>query len=199
MRRASTRAPCPDRQTAGSSGLWQREMKCRAGAQLRFHPNPAAVTSYDFLANGKTDSRSRVLAAMQPLKDAEHLFSILRFNSDAIVRNGKTPLVAIAAGGGVDDRRPVRMPVLDGIHKEVLEKTRDLDRIAIHNRQRVVVNRSGAFLDTSLQIGNRFDKAGFGAERPELFDTAGIELRKIEEIANQILHSQSSLGYIFHE
>jgi hypothetical protein len=49
-----------------------------AFAELRFHPDTTVVALYDFLADGKTYARSRVLLArMKPFEEVKNLLGIL--------------------------------------------------------------------------------------------------------------------------
>ena len=69
-------------------------MKGGPSAQLRLDPDSSAMTSYDFFTDGQPDSCPRVVPAVQPFENAEYFFGILRFNPDAIVRDGKKPVAA---------------------------------------------------------------------------------------------------------
>src|SRR5512132_4073104 len=62
------------------------EPKCGTVSGLRFHPNPSAVPFYDFLADRKADTRSRIfMAQMEAFKDVKDLFPIFLGQPNAVI------------------------------------------------------------------------------------------------------------------
>src|SRR5580692_10250132 len=74
--------------------IGQREVKVGALAELRFHPDSAPVARHHFLADRESHAVAGALRSrMKAPKNAEDLFGILGFDTDAVVTNGDAPIV----------------------------------------------------------------------------------------------------------
>jgi hypothetical protein len=70
------------------SGLdWNRKFESGAAPNFRFHPDLAAATFDDFLAEGQSYAGSRDVPPMQSLQDSEYPLKVLGINADSIVAN----------------------------------------------------------------------------------------------------------------
>ncbi len=76
----------------------KNEAEARALPGARLHPDPAAVSFHDPLANGQPDTGSRIILAVQPLENSENLLSVFRLDPDAVVLHRKDPIVLALFG-----------------------------------------------------------------------------------------------------
>src|SRR3984957_5320254 len=84
-------------------------------------PDPAAEVLDDLPAHGQADSRSRARGPLvQSLEDQENAVSILRFDADSVVGDGKRPERAVGLGRD-DDARRLLAPELERVAEQVLE------------------------------------------------------------------------------
>jgi hypothetical protein len=77
----------------------EREEERAANALGALDPDVAAVALYDPLAYRQPDARSgEIVLAVEPLEHFENPFVVLRGHADAVVFDGKTPLITIPSG-----------------------------------------------------------------------------------------------------
>src|ERR1700680_211232 len=70
-----------------------REAKRRALSRLGLHPNTAAVSLYDPLADRKPNAGALVGMSVKPFKDSKHLLAVFRLDSNTIVLDAKKPVL----------------------------------------------------------------------------------------------------------
>src|SRR5262245_50265541 len=84
----------------------QSEIKNGAFAQLRLHPNFAAVQVDNFFAHRESDAGAGViLAVLQALKDEEDSVGVFSINANAVVLHREQPLVSLGLAADVNLRR----------------------------------------------------------------------------------------------
>src|SRR3984885_9755224 len=99
-------------------------------------PDPAAEVLDDLPAHRQADARSRVRGPlMQALEDQENAVSILRFDPDSVIGDGKRPERAVALGRD-DDARRLLAGELQRVADQVLEDDRHQRELPPHHRQR---------------------------------------------------------------
>jgi len=112
-----------------------------------FHPNSAAVALNHAAANGQSDARSRILLLiMQPPENLKNSLVMLRGNANAIVPNGKVPLVSAKLCGDVDARRFLAMvfeAVLDQVQHQPHQLRALTDHVAQEHDKTVVLDCRG--------------------------------------------------------
>src|SRR5256885_6163573 len=97
--RASPGLPSTGRIWVGTGAIsslvdWgEREVKRRALLRCGLHPDPAAVTLHNLLADGEPQARARVLVLpMQALEDDEDPLEVLWVDADPVVPHAEQPL-----------------------------------------------------------------------------------------------------------
>src|SRR6185503_1656310 len=91
----------------------------------------------NLFADAQADARAReLLGRVEPLKDDENAFEVLRRDPDAIVSHGKFPKGPLALAANVDFHRGFPAE-LEGVAHEVLEQLREQAQISLHRRERV--------------------------------------------------------------
>ena len=81
-------------------------MESRSLANLRFHPDSAAMPFHDALAEGQADAGARVLGlAVETLEDNKNALKIRRLDADAIVAHGESPKCGWRSAGAGSRRR----------------------------------------------------------------------------------------------
>src|SRR6266404_2604777 len=75
------------------------ETERRAASRCGFHPDASSVPLRDFLANRQPDARARILRLrVQPLKNHENPFVVLRRDADSVVSHGNLPAPSVPLG-----------------------------------------------------------------------------------------------------
>jgi len=75
---------------------------------------------HNALANGQSDTRSGILAAVQPLEHAENIVLVLAGNPLAVVRYTYNPLLTVLSGSDPNMGR-FFASVLDGVADQILK------------------------------------------------------------------------------
>jgi hypothetical protein len=115
--------------------LGNGEEKGGAPAFLRFHPEAAAMTFHNFLADGQPDAGAGILRpAVQALKNHEDALLVSRSDADAVVPDCKPPGAVVFLGRDLDNRRLLAAK-LEGIGEEILEELDELNFIALNGGQ----------------------------------------------------------------
>src|ERR1700722_18210175 len=86
-----------------------------------FNPDPAPVVCDDLSANRQPHSGSGLVPAMQTFENTEYPLSVLRFDSGAVVSQGKEPCITFPARRDRYMRRSRLVPVFNRIADQVLE------------------------------------------------------------------------------
>src|SRR5215208_280047 len=111
------------------------ELEDAASAGALFDPDPAAMALDDALADRKAHARPRVLVlAVEPLEHVEDPLSLVRIDADAVVAHRDDALAVDTLGADRDNRRLLAME-LDRVADQVSEKSLELGRAPLHDRQ----------------------------------------------------------------
>src|SRR5215217_65976 len=127
----------------GGGGGRQREQKSGSAGVGSVDPNGSAVIFDDLLTQCQPDTGTAVLvAAVQALKDDEHLVGEVDADADAVVGDAEQPsgLVAVSARAALDDD-PRGDSLLAEFHRvtdEVLPQHREQGRVAVDDGQWLV-------------------------------------------------------------
>src|SRR5258708_38747927 len=127
-------------------------MKDRTRSRLRLGPDTASQAIHRGFANRQADPGAGVLFAVQALKDPKDIFQVLRFDTDAVVLDGKNPSAVLKPRGDANLER-LDGAILDGVADQVLKQLQQQDLDGIDHRQRLAFDTSAGFFDGSLQIG----------------------------------------------
>lgn len=99
------------------------------------HPDRPAVAFHDSLAYGQAHARAGVLVAcVQPLKNREDPFVVLRIDPDAVILDPQGPAVGLTFGRDPDVRRTIAAK-LHRVADEVLQQPDDLHPVGRDGRQ----------------------------------------------------------------
>src|SRR5438046_4660460 len=99
-----------------------RKVKRRPFALLGLHPDSPAMPLDDFFANGKPNSRPRILIArVQPLKDDKDTLKVLFWDADAIIAHCKVPNTRLLLDTNANFGRTFTAK-LDSVANKVLEE-----------------------------------------------------------------------------
>src|SRR5438309_1111642 len=119
---------------AGNGTLRQREIENGALPREGLHPNAAAITLDNTLANGEADTGSRVRVPMEPLENAEDLLSVLGLDADSVVPYREEPFAGPPLGIHTDPGRLFRTAVLDRVTDQVLEQLNQAGLVRANGR-----------------------------------------------------------------
>src|ERR1700691_2480214 len=89
--RNTTIVVVPEFRSFVSCAAWKREIEGRPLSQLRLDPDAATIALDHALTDRKTNAGTRNRAPVKPLKHAENLQMIFRFDSNAVVGHRETP------------------------------------------------------------------------------------------------------------
>lgn len=88
---------------AWSWSCGQREEERSPFADLRLHPDPAAVSLNDLLADRQTDPGAGVLLPrMEPLEDAKDPLGVLGVEPNPVIPHRKHPFLPVSLRGDMD-------------------------------------------------------------------------------------------------
>src|SRR5215467_2550392 len=130
----------------------QREIECRAYAELRFEPDPSTVALDDLFGYREADAAALIFPALvQPLKHLENAVSKLLIDADSIVLDREQPFPVARRRVQPDPWRPCGAE-FQGVADQVLQQLPQLGLIGVHHRQRSEGNVGVGFLDSWAQL-----------------------------------------------
>src|SRR5579884_3290638 len=97
------------------------EIERRTAALLRLDPDAASVAFHNTLAYGKAYAGTGNLSTVQPLEYPKNHLVVLRFNTDAIIRNRYAPLTVLHRCRDMNAKR-LLTSVLDSIRDQILKE-----------------------------------------------------------------------------
>src|SRR2546421_2586470 len=176
----------------------EREVKRRALLRCGLHPDPAAVTLDNLLADGEPQPRARVLVLpMQALEDDEDPLEVLRVDADPVVANAEQPLPLVPHACDSDVWRcgPAE---LECVRDEVQEQMLELAGVGGDRRQSVTGDGRARLIDRELEVRERAVEHRVHISRREP-RAAGANPRERQQILDQALHPERAVERVADE
>ena len=143
----------------------QPKVKRRALPEAGFYPDSATVPFDDPVRNSQPHAGSRICLVMNAPENPENAIAMPGIDSNAVISNGKQPVVFLWGRGNMD-LGPALRSELDGVFDQAGEDVFDLVRIAVQFGEGIVAHRGIILVDLLLVGGQCAGQDEVGVEMP---------------------------------